>query len=370
MKKVVDVVPYAYLPFFSGGQKSIALFLEHLANEVELTVIGTSDNDKNLVKGYSLLPWLKQKSFSRYTDISLVNKLTSLFGKEHVDAVIWEHPYFFWLARIIKKRTGIRTVFHTHNIESQRFRSNGKWWWPLLQRYEKWCFQSADFIFFISEEDRKFAIEEWGIQKEKSMEVPFGVDIKEYPNDKIACRQKIASNHSIAGNEKILLFNGLLDYKPNLDALLAILNEINPILLSTGGFRYKIIICGKRLPEELNDLKDYADKNVVYAGFVDDIETYFKGADLFLNPVQSGGGIKTKMVEAIGFGTTVIATATGALGISKISCDSKLVIVNDNDWIAFAKAIIENANSSTVTPQKYYEYYCWGNIARRVAAVL
>ena len=77
------------------------------------------------------------------------------------------------------------------------------------------------------------------------------------------------------------------------------------------------------------------------------------------------------MVEAIGFGTTVIATMTGALGISKISCDSKLVIVNDNDWTSFAKAIIENAkNDLTVTPQKYYEYYYWGNIARRVAVVL
>jgi glycosyltransferase involved in cell wall biosynthesis len=370
MKKVVDVVPYTYLPFFSGGQKSIALFLEHLANEVDLTVVTTCDNDQKLVKDYSTLPWLKKESVSRYTDISLIGKLISQFNKENVEAVIWEHPYFFWLARIIKKRTGIKTVFHTHNIEHQRFRSNGKWWWPLLQRYEKWCFRCADFIFFISEEDRSFAIEEWGISKEKCMEVPFGVDIKEYPQDKIACKEKIAATHSITANEKILLFNGLLDYKPNLDALLAILNEINPMLLATEGFRYKIIICGKRLPEEMNSLKDHADKNIIYAGFVDDIETYFKGADLFLNPVQSGGGIKTKMVESIGFGTTVIATKTGAHGISKASCDNKLVVVEDNDWAAFAKAIIENVNQSTVTPQKYYEYYYWGNIARRVAAIL
>jgi polysaccharide biosynthesis protein PslH len=370
MKKVVDVVPYAYLPFFSGGQKSIALFLEHLANEVDLTVVGTCDNDQKLVKGYKLLPLLKKKSVSRYTDISLVGKLKSLFKKENTEAIIWEHPYFFWLAGIIKKRTGTRTIFHTHNIEHQRFRSNNKWWWPLLQWYEKSCFQFADFVFFISEEDRKFAIEEWGIDERKCMEVPFGVDIKEYPNDKKACREKIASFHSIASNEKIFLFNGLLDYKPNLDALLAILNDINPILLATADFRYKIIICGKRLPEEMNGLKEYADKNVIYAGFVDDIETYFKGADLFLNPVQSGGGIKTKMVESIGFGTTVIATRSGAHGISKTSCDNKLVIVNDNEWSAFANAIIENVNQTTVTPQKYYEYYYWGNIARRVTAVL
>jgi len=370
MKKVVDVVPYSYLPFFSGGQKSIALFLEYLASETDLIVVGTCDNDQQLVKGYKLLPWLKKQSVRRYIDIGLIEQLSSLFRKETIATVIWEHPYFFWLAKILKKKTGIRTVFHTHNIEHLRFRSNGKWWWPLLRQYEKWCFQSADFIFFISEEDRMFAIEHWGIERENCMEVPFGVAIKEYPKDKAFCRDKIAFAHSIANNEKIFLFNGLLDYKPNLDALLAILNEINPILIATEGFWYKIIVCGKRLPEEFDGLKDYADKNIIYAGFVDDIETYFKGADLFLNPVQSGGGIKTKMVESIGFGTSVVATSSGAHGISKSSCDNKLFVVLDNDWAAFAKAIIENANNTEPTPQKYYEYYYWGNIARRVAASL
>jgi hypothetical protein len=31
----------------------------------------------------------------------------------------------------------------------------------------------------------------------------------------------------------------------------------------------------------INELKEYGDKNIVYAGFVPDIEMYFKGADLF-----------------------------------------------------------------------------------------
>src|SRR5687767_8429839 len=104
--------------------------------------------------------------------------------------------------------------------------------------------------------------------------------------------------HAIGENETIILFNGVLDYKPNLDALLVILEKINPFLLAHPSFKYKILICGKNLPDDLNELKAYKDKNILYAGFVNDIDAYFKGADLFLNPVQSGGGIKTKMVEA------------------------------------------------------------------------
>ena len=51
--------------------------------------------------------------------------------------MICEHPYFAWLAFAVRKRTGINVIIHTHNIEYQRFRSTGKWWWPILKVYEK-----------------------------------------------------------------------------------------------------------------------------------------------------------------------------------------------------------------------------------------
>jgi glycosyltransferase involved in cell wall biosynthesis len=366
LKKILVIASYQYLPYFSGGQKSIAQFLDYLGKITDLTVVGVAENNASLIKTYRHLAWLKKKSFSRYADISLVSRLTSLIKKEKFDLIIWEHPYYAWLAGIIKKRTGIKTVLHIHNIEYQRFQSTGKWWWWILKMYEKWFFKKADEILFVSPDDKKFAIENWKIKKEKCVEVAFGIEISRYPDDKEKCRQIVKSKHTIADDEKILLFNGLLDYKPNLDALLVILDKINPLLLEHSSFIYKILICGKRLPAELNELKEYADKNIIYAGFVEDIEMYFKGADLFLNPVQSGGGIKTKMVEAIAFGTTVITTETGATGIHPNICGNKLIILSDNDWNAFAKAIIENANNNEITPSSYYEYYYWGSIVKKV----
>ena len=53
-----------------------------------------------------------------------------------------------------KKDRVYKTIIHTHNIEYQRFKSNGKWWWPLLEVYERNCFKKADIIFCISPEDR------------------------------------------------------------------------------------------------------------------------------------------------------------------------------------------------------------------------
>src|SRR6185436_20029610 len=108
---------------------------------------------------------------------------------------------------------------HTHNIEHQRFRSNNRWWWPILKIYEKKCFKEADTVFFISDEDRNFVLNKWKIDPAKCFTIPFGVDIKNYPENKIECKRKIAAHHGIHEEEKIFLFNGLLNYKPNLDAV-------------------------------------------------------------------------------------------------------------------------------------------------------
>jgi glycosyltransferase involved in cell wall biosynthesis len=369
MKKVLAIAPYPYLPFFSGGQKFIAKFFEHLSREVDLTVISVAENDTDLARNYKIIPLLK-RSFYRYLDLSLVKKITRMVRQEKYDAIIWEHPYYSWLAARIKKRTGIKTIIHTHNIEYQRFKSLGKWWWYILKNYERKCLQKADAVFFISPADKDFAITNWNLAKEKCFDVPFGIDVQAYPEDKAAAKELVCRKHNIDISEKILLFNGLLSYRPNLDAVKDIIAFTN-VVLRGEDFKYKIIICGKGLPDEVTEfLKDFWGKNIIYAGFVDDIVPYFKAADIFLNPIKSGGGIKTKMVEAIAYGSTVIATETGASGILKEVCGEKLVILPDDDWQGFGKAAIVHSDQIVTTPPDFYQYYYWGFIIRNLVEKL
>lgn len=363
MKKVLDVMPYQYLPFFSGGQKSIAQFLDYLGQETELSVITVPGNDEKMAESYRLFPMLK-KGAAKYCDFSLIAKIADFVKREQIQTIIWEHPYYAWLAFSVRKRTGVKTIFHTHNIEYQRFKSLGKLWWPFLKVYEKWAFKKADAIFFIAPEEMNFATTRWNIDKAKCKTVPFGVPVKENPADRDESGAKVRALHQIAPEEKILLFNGLLSYQPNLDALKYILDHINPLLEKESDYHYKIVICGKGLPAEMNELKNYESHNVIYAGFVDDIEMYFKAADIFLNPVQTGGGIKTKMVEAIAYGTTVVATESGAAGIERTACGDKLQVVRDNDWKNFASAVVKDSSAKTPTPPSYYKTYYWGEIAK------
>lgn len=364
MRRILVIAPYSYLPDFSGGQKYIAQFLEHLGEKTDLTVVSVAENDFTLAKSYKAFPLLKT-SFSRYIDRSLVGKIADLVNQKQTEIVICEHPYFAWLAFALREKTGVKVIIHTHNIEYQRFRSIRKWWWPVLKGYEKRSFKKADALLFISPEDKQFAIQNWKIAAAKCIDVPYGIKDKSQP-DKVFGRQHLRWNYAITENEKILLFAGLLNYKPNADGLNAILDKINPILMAEPNFSYKILVCGKGLDPSMNELKAHATNNIIYAGFVDDISTVYRGADLFLNPVLSGGGVKTKVLEAIAAGTTVVSTTSGAAGIEKSASGEKLVVVPDNDWKQFAEAVIVASKQTTSTPVEFYENYHWEKIITKL----
>ena len=108
------------------------------------------------------------------------------------------------------------------------------------------------------------------------------------------------------------------------------------------------------------------DHAVFYAGFVNDIDQYTKAADILLNPVNTGGGVKTKMIEALGLGATVIATENGAIGVDKSVCGEKLKVVGNDDWEGFVKKITETTNQDDEIPEEYYEKYAWVNIVQKV----
>jgi len=364
MKKVVNIVPYPYLPYFSGGQKLIAHFNHYLGEQCVLHVAGTADNDAALADTYTFHPILKKSRF-RYADIGSFLRIRSLIKKEQISTVIIEHPYLGWLGWALKATCKIKLVVHTHNIEYERFRTLGKSWWPMLKYYESFVLRQADKVFCITEDDRHWMINKMNLQAEKCMVVPYGITQKQMPDDKQHSKIALSKRHHFDPQHALFLFNGLLDYKPNLDALHVILEKINPLLLKSN-LQYNIIITGKKLPAELNKLKAWNHVHIHYAGFVDDIDLYFKAADLFLNPVQSGGGVKTKMIEAIACGTTVISTATGAIGIERSVTGEKLVLVADNYWDGFADAILKHAQQQTETPADYYKYYNWQQITEQV----
>lgn len=366
--RILSIVPYRILPARLGGEKGIAIFNEYIARELTLVAAGVEANSIEYAKSYTFLKILSNSRL-RYANLLLYFKVRKLLKQYDATHLLIEHPYYAWLAWMIKKTTRVNWVIHSHNIEYERSRSIGRWWWKALKWYERWAYRSCDRIFFISEEDRQKAIEVLGIDPAKSIAITYGVEIDKLPDDRPHWRSVIGSRHNIPAHHKILLFNGALYHHSNYDALQMILDHINPSLLHSG-IPYTIIVCGKGLPEFFHELKDYLDLNIVYAGFVDDIFEYFKAADIFLNPILSGGGVKTKAIEAIAYGSTVISTEFGAMGLDRPSCGEKLKVVKDQDWNAFNEVLKQSMQQNIQTPNGFYGYYYWGNLAKKAAGFL
>lgn len=371
MKKarVISVVPYQILPARLGGEKGIAVFNEYVGALADLTAISTRNNDTSQAKNYLMLGALSNSRW-RYINFFLFFKIRKLLKQKRATHLLIEHPYYGWLAWLIKRTTNITWVVHSHNIEFERSRSIGRRWWPLLKYYERWVYKQSDINFFISEDDRQFAIQHLSIPAEKSFAITYGVEIDRIPSDRSECRALICRTHQIDTEEKILLFNGALYHHTNYEALRIILNVVNPFLLKQIGLRYKIVVCGKGLPDSFGELRAFKDLNIIYAGFVNDISIYFKATDLFLNPILSGGGVKTKAIEAIAYNCSVVSTTIGALGLNRAACGEKLEVVENENWEDFCIRSIAQLKKTAHTDSAFYDYYYWGNIARKVVEEL
>lgn len=345
-----------------GGQKGIASFYEFYAKEVNLTCVTTKSNDP-AAGAYEVLNILSD-AVSRYINVFYFFTLRKIIRQKKITHLQIEHPYYGWLAILLKAFCGIKLIVHSHNIEGVRFKSIGKPWWRLILFYEKWVHRSADYNFFISKEDREYAIKYFRLNPVKCLIATYGIEWAIPPTkaERYAAKTALQELHRLSPSTYVILFNGTFGYMPNADALRTILNEINPALTVQKEFDYHILICGKSIPEEILS-QDFP--NVTIVGFVNDISLYFKGADLFLNPVKDGGGIKTKLVEALGYDLFAVSYKNGAIGIPEAATGNKLVIVPDNDVTGFTESIYDVVQRRGNIPADYFQYFYWGNIIKK-----
>lgn len=67
----------------------------------------------------------------------------------------------------------------------------------------------------------------------------------------------------------------------------------------------ELIIIGKGMDDYFKDLKN---KKVKVYGYVEDLSNYYYNADVVIAPIFTGGGMKTKIAEAMMYGKTILGT--------------------------------------------------------------
>jgi hypothetical protein len=364
MARILSVVWYKFLPARFGGQKGIAEFNDQLANHHTLFCLCSKNNHAGQLN-YSMLAELPIKKVQVINPLNWlkINRKIRELGISHL---ILEHCYYGLAGIWAKRLLGVKLIVHAHNIEATRFREAGKWWWRILWMLEKKTYQNSDLVLFKTREDREFAMNEFGLKETQSIIVPFGLSRTSVPTktEKENAVSLIREKHHISYDDKILLFSGTLDYLPNAKALKALVKEIIPILSKMTNQSFKLLVCGRIIFPEFNYLLELADENYIYAGNVEDPENYLLAADIYLNPVTEGGGIKVKSLEALSYNLSVISTEHSARGINQYLTGNKLHVCTDDDWTSFCRLITEAWNEKNNIPTAFYENYRWEQVMK------
>ncbi len=363
--KVVSVVWFKVFPPKFGGQKGIALFHKYLSAHCSITCICSKDNVIEASAPFTTLPRLPISKL-QFLDIRVWRKIVNVVRDERAGIVLLEHPYHIFAALRAKKNYGAKLVLHQHNIEFLRFRELKRWWWPLLKRMEALACRNADLILFKTETDRQIAVSLFGLNAQQLMVLPYGIE-KANPNQNAA--SYLQWKHGINEGEPILVFAGTLDYEPNANGVEAIYQQLAPEL-EAAGVRCTILICGRNKFEKFQYLKTFQHPNVIMVGEVEDIAPYLQGADVMINPVVTGGGIQTKILDALAMHCNVVAFQKAWTGIDTGIAGEKAWIVDNGNWKEMVAAIRQAIPVKKETPQAFFDKYSWEVIAANAAKAM
>jgi polysaccharide biosynthesis protein PslH len=127
-------------------------------------------------------------------------------------------------------------------------------------------------------------------------------------------------------------FIGNYRHLPNLDAVEWLRTGLIPAIRALNPDA-RFLIAGHGMPEALKSLLA-ADPLITVRESVADLADFYRGIAIFINPVRTGRGLRTKVLEASAFGRRVLTTTLGGEGLQ----DLEMNIADDATSMARACA--------------------------------
>jgi glycosyltransferase involved in cell wall biosynthesis len=140
---------------------------------------------------------------------------------------------------------------------------------------------------------------------------------------------------------KRLLFVGAMGRPYNVESVFYFYEEIWPLITAEEPDAAFWIV-GSEPPAHLHQLAE-RDNRIRVTGFVEDLTPYYLEADLFIAPLTIGGGVVTKILDALAMARAVVTTSVGNEGIG--AQDGRDLIIADTPQ-AFAGAVVALLRSS------------------------
>ena len=167
------------------------------------------------------------------------------------------------------------------------------------------------------------------------------------------------------GRPFTLLFVATLDYLPNTDAALWLLEEIVPALRDETDRPIRIVIAGPHPPNQLWELAQ-ATEHVVLAGWVSDLGAWYAEADLVIVPVRAGGGTRIKALEAFAHRRPLVATAKAMEGIPAEPGRHYLQAAGTREFVGHCLAAMRDQEALQPMVERAFEFVRAGYARERV----
>jgi len=139
----------------------------------------------------------------------------------------------------------------------------------------------------------------------------------------------------------VLLFTGVMDYLPNIDAVVWFVeNTWLKIKEIWPGATF--IIAGMNPTNKVEALTKY--DGIIITGFVDDIRSYYDKAHYFIAPLRVARGLQNKLLQAFACGLPVVSTDAAAEGIDCQKGTDLLIANTAQEFVEQLLTIHDNNN--------------------------
>lgn len=230
------------------------------------------------------------------------------------------------------ERSPLRRLFN--RLEYKRFRRHEERWWGRV-----------DAIALTSDREEP-VVRERAPQTPVAV-VPNGVDLEYFrPREE-------------RPDPDTVVFNGVLDYRPNLDAAHHLVDEVWPLVRRRRP-QARLVIVGRGDEAERERLRR---PGVEPTGEVPDVRPYLAGAAVVIVPIRMGGGTRLKVVEALSMARPMVSTTLGCEGVNVRHGEHLLVADGAEEFAGAVTQLLEDqwlaAELGRAGRRRMEEEYAW-----------
>jgi glycosyltransferase involved in cell wall biosynthesis len=282
---------------------------------------------------------------------------------------VWQFEWQSYLT-VLDGHGPARSVLNTHNVETliwQRYeeveRNPVKRWYIRQQRrkferFERGVFARASRVVAVSHEDADLMRSRFGVPE---------VDVVENGIAGAFFSGAQASQRE-PGH---VLFVGSLEFRPNLDAVRLLLDQVFPAVRAREPSA-RLSIVGRNPPPWLAE-RVRKEQGVELHGNVPDVRPYLARALVMAVPLRVGGGSRLKILEALACGLPVVSTRVGAEGLCLTPGEEIQVVERVEEMADVLVRCLREPEAALAMAEKgrrvAYERYDWGPLANKLEQV-